>query len=307
MAETICLDKKFSTTRLVTEDKPSLKHDSEDKFESVLFFPENSERKGEGGLRTKGYFKRSFENKPLISIITVVFNGEKYLEETIQSVINQNYDNVEYIIIDGGSADGTIEIIKKYEDQVDYWVSEKDEGISDAFNKGIQNVYGYILMLNAGDILVDKGILNRVSNELTQPIVAYEVKNSAGRKVGLAHYREDTLYNLSRVPHQGTFVHKLVYEDIGGYSKSLKLRMDYEFFVRAMMKYKPKLVYEVVTIYDISGISSSLNHKYRFEVEGVIIEYLYLGESIWRVCYVPMYRLFKSAFGKILRRLRLRA
>lgn len=80
-----------------------------------MFLPE-----GEGGLRTKGYFKNSFEDKPLIGIITVVFNGE-----TIQSVINQTYDNIEYIIIDGG----TLDIITKYEDQIDYWVSERDKGI----------------------------------------------------------------------------------------------------------------------------------------------------------------------------------
>jgi glycosyltransferase involved in cell wall biosynthesis len=307
MAKIICLDENYSTTRLLTQKKPKIVNSPEDKFQTILSLPEGEGRKGEGGLRTKGYFKQSYDDKPLISIITVVFNGKKYLEQTIQSVINQNYDNVEYIIIDGGSTDGTVDIIKKYEDQIDYWVSEKDSGISDAFNKGIENVYGYILMLNAGDILVDQCILNKVSNELTQPIVSYEVKNSAGRKVGLAHCRKDALYSLFRVPHQGTFVHKLVYEDVGGYSQSLKLRMDYEFFMRAMTKYKPKLVYEVVAIYDISGISSSLNHKYRFEVEGVIIEYLYLGKSIWRVCYVPIYRLFKSAFGKILRRLRLRA
>ena len=92
------------------------------------------------------------EGKPLISVITVVYNGEKYLEETIQSIINQTYDNVEYIIIDGGSTDGTVDIIKKYEDRIDYWVSEKDKGISDAFNKGVKVAKGdYINFQGDGD------------------------------------------------------------------------------------------------------------------------------------------------------------
>jgi len=104
MTDTICLDEKYSTTRVVTRGN----------FESVLFLPENKERKGEGGLRAKGYFKKSYDDKLLISIITVVYNGEKYLEETILSVINQSYDNVEYIIIDGSSTDGTLDIIKNY-------------------------------------------------------------------------------------------------------------------------------------------------------------------------------------------------
>jgi cellulose synthase/poly-beta-1,6-N-acetylglucosamine synthase-like glycosyltransferase len=73
-----------------------------------------------GGLRTKGYLKPSTSGKPLISVITIVYNGEKYLEETIQSVLNQTHDNIEYIIIDGGSTDGTVNIIKKYEDRMSY-------------------------------------------------------------------------------------------------------------------------------------------------------------------------------------------
>jgi len=100
---------------------------------SKLFLSEGENRKGEGGQRTKGHFKKSYEKKPLISVITVVFNGEKYLEETITSVINQTYENVEYIIIDGGSTDGTLDIIKRYEDKIDYWVSEKDNGIYDDY------------------------------------------------------------------------------------------------------------------------------------------------------------------------------
>lgn len=152
MDSLICLDQNFSTTRRLTKEMPHIINADEDKFETVLFLPEGESRQDEGGLRTKGYFKKSVEDKPLISIVTVVYNGEKHLEQTIQSVLNQTYENVEYIIIDGGSTDRTLEIIKKYAHAIDYWVSEKDRGIYDAMNKGIRLARGeYIGFLNADD------------------------------------------------------------------------------------------------------------------------------------------------------------
>jgi glycosyltransferase involved in cell wall biosynthesis len=90
-----------------------------------------------GGLRTKGLFKATSPAKPLITVITVVLNGERHLEQAIQSVIKQDYPHIEYVIIDGGSTDGTLDIIRKYEARIDYWVSEPDNGIYDAMNKGI--------------------------------------------------------------------------------------------------------------------------------------------------------------------------
>ena len=105
-----------------------------------------------GGLRTKGITKKSSAKKPLITVITVVFNGEKTIEKTINSIINQTYDNIEYILIDGASTDNTLDIIKKYEDKIDYWQSEPDKGIYDAMNKGIRLALGdYIALLNADD------------------------------------------------------------------------------------------------------------------------------------------------------------
>ena len=92
------------------------------------------------------------KRKPLVSIVTIVYNGEKHLEQTIQSVLNQTYSNIEYIIIDGGSKDNTINIIEKYSDRLAYWISEKDNGISDAFNKGIAKSTGEIVgLINADD------------------------------------------------------------------------------------------------------------------------------------------------------------
>ncbi|GHV13866.1 hypothetical protein FACS189491_09410 [Spirochaetia bacterium] len=116
-----------------------------------------------GGLRTKNSTKQSLETMPLITVVTVVRNGEKTLEETILSVINQTYTNIEYIIVDGASTDGTLDIIKKYEDLIDYWMSEPDEGIYDAMNKGIDLATGeWINFMNGGDCFYANSVIDKV-------------------------------------------------------------------------------------------------------------------------------------------------
>jgi glycosyltransferase involved in cell wall biosynthesis len=110
--------------------------------------------------------EKSDKNKlPLISIITVTYNAEKTLDYTIQSVINQNYSNLEYIIIDGGSTDNTLEIIRRYDKHISYWKSEPDKGIFDAMNKGIDAANGdWVIFLGAGDLLLN--VLHHVKKEL---------------------------------------------------------------------------------------------------------------------------------------------
>jgi glycosyltransferase involved in cell wall biosynthesis len=139
----LCLNPEFATTRgLVTEPPDGLQ---------VL--PSAANHREQGGLRTKGYYKTSHPENSLITIITVVYNGKAHLEETILNVIHLPYENVEYIIIDGGSTDGTIDLIREFEGCIDYWVSEPDGGLYDAMNKGwkIAGPEGAILFLGAGD------------------------------------------------------------------------------------------------------------------------------------------------------------
>ncbi|MCT7515044.1 glycosyltransferase family 2 protein [Aliarcobacter cryaerophilus] len=269
MTDILSLDEGYSTTRLLTKEKPEIINTPEDKFETVLFLPEGENRKGEGGLRTKGYFKRSFDDKPLISIITVVFNGEKYLEDTIQSVINQTYGNVEYIIIDGGSTDGTLDIIKKYENQIDYWVSEKDRGIYDAMNKGIEVSLGEIIgIVNSDDYLY----LDTISN-----IANLYLENKFNYTYGTLDYIDENgnkLYEISSIGlnnikykifkhmpylHPTMFVSKKLYKKIGVYNIRYKLSADYDFVLRFIEnKYKGVELSFKTGCFRVGGVSGGI-------------------------------------------------
>lgn len=106
------------------------------------------------------------QNKPIVSIITVVFNGVEFLEPTVLSVIDQQCDNYEYIIVDGGSTDGTLDIIRKYEKKIKVWISEPDNGLYDAMNKGLGMAQGdYVWFINAGDELYDPGTLCKIFDD----------------------------------------------------------------------------------------------------------------------------------------------
>ncbi|MBD2148132.1 glycosyltransferase family 2 protein [Sphaerospermopsis sp. FACHB-1194] len=117
---------------------------------------------------------KNYEMKLHFTIVTVVFNDAVGLERTISSVINQTYKGIEFIIIDGGSSDGIIETIKKYEGDIDLFISEKDRGIYDAMNKGIKYSNGdFIIFMNAGDIFASDDVLYRVFNKITEKELAY--------------------------------------------------------------------------------------------------------------------------------------
>ena len=263
MANIICLDKNYSTTRLVTKEKLEIISNSNDKIESVLFFPVVEGRVAEGGLRSKGYFKRSYEDKPLISIIIAVFNGEDYLEETILSVINQTYDNVEHIIIDGGSTDGTLDIIKKYTDKIDYWISEKDKGIYDAWNKAVQISCGQWIgflgaddfyELNAIQMYVENiNLYNEVEFISSQSYFCTKDKKIL-RKVGKSwNWKDFSIY--MNIAHVGSLHRRSLFEKYGIYDINFKVCGDYDLLLRAGNKLKAGFVNQILCNMRIGGIS----------------------------------------------------
>lgn len=225
-----------------------------EKFDTYLFLPEGESRKGEGGLRTKGYFKKSFDDKPLITIITVVYNGEKYLEETIKSVINQTYDNVEYIIIDGGSTDGTLDIIKKYEDYIDYLVSEKDKGIYDAMNKGIDLASGeWINFMNAGDRLLYLNAEDLVKKHYTYVNYFYNFDKYKVFRKPLTK-----LYLTRNTPCHQSIIYKK--HELVKYDLNFPIIADFVQFLEIVKNYKTE-VGSSLCFYNAAGVSSKLKQN----------------------------------------------
>jgi glycosyltransferase involved in cell wall biosynthesis len=128
----------------------------------------------EGGYRINGVLKKKNALLPSVSVLTVVFNSEEFIERTILSVLSQTYPNIEHIILDGASNDNTLTIIKKYNDKVGYWKSEKDSGIYDAMNK-VQELSSadYIMFLNSGDEFNDVDVLTNVFSNTTNADLYY--------------------------------------------------------------------------------------------------------------------------------------
>ncbi|MDJ0688879.1 MAG: glycosyltransferase [Xenococcaceae cyanobacterium MO_188.B32] len=187
-------------SNFLTTEKPTHKQKNAHCLKTQFFLPPDTQRIGEGGLRTKGLYKTSRDKLPLISVITVVFNGERYLEQTIQSVINSSYLNLEYIVIDGASTDNSLKIIKKYENQIDYWVSEPDSGIYDAMNKGtIVSLGSHTLHINADDFIFDSQALEeRIKESLAKEKDLYSLNLLSS----ILFYRLDKKELVKKTPKQ---------------------------------------------------------------------------------------------------------
>lgn len=186
---------------------------------------------------------------PRISIITSVFNGERYLDQCIQSILGQSYPNLEYIIIDGGSSDNSAAIIKKYDQRLHYWVSEKDKGIYHAWNKGLAHAAGeWIAFVGSDDILWDKrGVENATADLYTalQQDIRYVYGKvnllSAGMDIlstwGTPWERaKKDILQFMTVTHCGAFHHRSLFEQYGPFNERFRITGDYEFLLREFVR-----------------------------------------------------------------------
>ena len=220
----------------------------------------------QGGLRTKGIIKSSSIEKPLISIVTAVFNGEKFLEQSIQSVCSQSYDNFEYIIIDGQSRDNTLDIIRKYDDAIDYWVSEPDRGIYDAWNKALSLTQGeWIMFLGADDFLIPD-ILNEYLDFIhLQPsdiqFISAKVElidsNQKTIKIVGTPWKWNIFKRYMNIAHVGALHHIKLFEMYGTFDIHYKIAGDYDFLLRSQQKLIARYMNKVVARMTNDGVSNT--------------------------------------------------
>lgn len=206
-------------------------------------------------------------DNPLISIITVVYNGSKTLEQTIQSVCNQTYKSIEYIIIDGGSTDGTLDIINQYKDNINFWLTEPDKGLYDAMNKGISYAKGEIIgLINSDDWyeanaveLVVQAYQKDISKKIFHADKRCILPNGASfvRKANTNDFLFK--YHGMILNHPTMFIHKDVYQK-RKYNINLKSLSDYQFVLSAFIENKNSFCYipQVTTNYRLGGISGHL-------------------------------------------------
>lgn len=211
--------------------------------------------------------ERLNSNFPKVSVITICLNAEKFIERVMESVSNQTYKNIEYLVIDGGSTDGTLKILEKYRDQIDILISEKDNGISDAWNKGIMNSTGeFIQLLNADDILPNNKIEISTRLLIENPsagfvygdILLSDHNSSSNIKIrGNPKYSSFIKYMMPKINHPTLLVRRKVYLEHGCFDSIWKIGMDYDWLLRIFKKgvlgiYSPNIYVKMSNV----GVSS---------------------------------------------------
>ena len=205
----------------------------------------------------------------MISIVTINLNNKEGLRKTIESVVNQTYKDIEYVVIDGGSTDGSVNIINEYADKLAYWCSEKDGGIFNAFNKAIPHINGeYCLFLNSGDKFHQNDVVEKAVPLLDKDI-CYGNELKVGRRTYIARFPDrldEYFFKTSALPHQSSFIRSELLKE-HQYSEDWKILGDWMWGREEIMvkKRSYKHLNFVVSDYNLEGLSSVHQNEFKAE------------------------------------------
>ena len=230
-----------------------------------------------------------------LSIITINYNNLEGLKKTFKSVFEQSFSDFEYIVIDGGSNDGSKEFIQQNATPINYWVSEKDKGVYHAMNKGIQVATGtYLLFLNSGDWLNHSEILSKATsffkdefaiiygNLIIQKSINKHVLWQLPEKLDLLYFINDSL------PHPGSFIKKELFEKYFYYNEDFKIVSDWEFFIYTIIVKKETYLHLpfVISYFDHSGISSVGANNHLIDQERQVVFEKYFSDYIHEINFI---------------------
>ncbi|MBQ9230492.1 MAG: glycosyltransferase [Prevotella sp.] len=244
------------------------------------------------------------------SIITVNYNNKAGLRKTIESVIHQTFSDFEYIVIDGGSTDGSVEVLREYDKDITYWVSEPDGGIYQGMNKGITKATGdYLNFMNSGDCFYNEMVLQHISDrKLNQDIIVgrdyhFNPQTQQGFSTILPPRISMLTFYIQTLPHQSTFFKRSLFEDTQ-YDDSLRIVADIKFYIQKICveECSIEMIDEIVCRREPDGISKSYNERRIAEHRKVISEFLPLGAT---KDYRTLALLDKTTLYKLLRLLEL--
>lgn len=227
----------------------------------------------QGGLQLKGV--KAFENDQTlkVTVITAVYNGGLYIGQTIKSILEQTYPNIEYIIIDGGSTDNTLDIIRKHDDRISYWISEPDTGIYDAWNKAIPLASGdWISFVGADDILLPNTVQHFVNHIAQSKIPHIEFVSAKVQlvdpvlkpiRIKGAPWSWPRFRRFMDIGHVGAFHKATLFEKYGLFDTSFRIAADYEFLLRPRDKLAASYMDEVTVLMRVGGFSNNNVHVFQ--------------------------------------------
>lgn len=215
-----------------------------------------------------------------LSIITINYNNCKGLQKTIESIVSQSFTNFEWIVIDGASTDGSIVLLNNYKDKYSYFISEPDQGIYNAMNKGIEKATGeYCFFLNSGDYLVDSHVLEKVfeTNPTEDVVFGNLYVTINGKITGKAFGKKNLLFSDiygHTIKHQASFIKRYLFERFGYYNENRKIVADWEFFIKTLgiANNTYRYVDEFISFFDNEGISNQNEDVVKRERQQVILE-----------------------------------